>query len=165
MKLNVSTIIGILLLAFVAYKVIKRYVMIPKMKFQSEQLTLLDKNETTTIDAYKGKVLLVSCYQTWCGSCARETPDLNELAAKINSPNFTVLYISDEEEEKVNRFRQRFASDKIVYAKSAKRLGEMGIRSFPSNFLINKKGEVIMTKLEGHDWLGEEATIKKLLAE
>lgn len=162
---NISTIIGVVLLAYVAYKAIKRYAMVPKMKFQSEQLVLLDKNETTSIEAYKGHVLLVSCYQTWCGSCARETPDLNELAAKINSPNFTVLYISDEAEEKANKFRQRFASENIVYAKSAKRFGELGIRSFPSNFLINKKGEVVMTKLEGFDWLGEEAAIKKLLAE
>ncbi len=165
MKLNISTVIGILLLAFVGYRLVKRYVMIPKMQFQQEQLTLLDKKEITTIDAYKGNVLLVSCYQTWCGSCARETPDLNELKAKINSPNFTVLYISDEPNEKVNRFRQRFASDNIVYAKSTKRLGEMGIRSFPSNFLINKKGEVVKTKLEGYDWLGDEEEIKKLLAE
>lgn len=164
-KPHITTIIALLLLAFVAYRVVKRLVMVPKMTFQSERLTIIGSDSTTSIDALKGKVLLVSCYQTWCGSCAGETPVLNELSAKINSPDFMVLYISDEPEEKVNRFRQRFDSGNIVYARSAKRIGELGIRSFPSNFLINKKGEVVFTKLEGYDWVGEEKNIKKLLAE
>lgn len=164
-KISVTTIIALLLLAFAGYRIVKRYLMIPKMTFQSEVLTAIDSNYTTSIDAQKGNVVIVSCYQTWCGDCARETPGLNQLAEKINSPKFTVLYISDEPEEKVNRFRKRFASDKILYTKSEKRLGELGIRSFPSTFLINKKGEVVETKLEGYDWLQEEEKIKKLLAE
>ena len=164
-KINITTIIAFLLLAFVGYRIIKRFVLMPKMTFQSEVLTAIDSNYTTSIDALKGNVVIVSCYQTWCGTCARETPGLNELVTKINSPKFTVLYISDEPEEKVITFRKRFASDKILYTKSAKRLGELGIRSFPTTFLLNKKGEVIMTRLEGYDWLKEEETIRKLMAE
>lgn len=164
-KINITTIFGILLLAFVAYKVIKRYLLTPKMSFQSEQLTSIDNKETTSIDAFKGKVVIVSCYQTWCGDCARETPWLNELATQINSPDFAVLYISDEPDEKINRFRKRFDSDRILFTTSAKRLGDLGIRSFPSTFLLNKKGEVIKTKLEGYNWVKDEKEIRELLTE
>ncbi|MES2847769.1 MAG: redoxin family protein [Bacteroidota bacterium] len=162
-KINISTIIAFLLLAFVGYRIIKRYLLIPKMSFQTEQLTILDNKQTTSIDALKGNVVIVSCYQTWCGDCARETPWLNELAATINSSKFTVLYISDEPEEKVTRFRKRFDSDKILFTNSEKRLGELGIRSFPSTFLLNKKGEVVKTKLESYDWSKEEKEIRELL--
>lgn len=164
-KINITTLFGILLLAFVGYRVIKRYLLTPKMSFQSEQLTIIDNKQTTSIDAFKGKVVIVSCYQTWCGDCARETPWLNELAMNINSPDFTVLYISDETEEKVNRFRKRFDSDKILFTTSGKRLGDLGIRSFPSTFLLNKKGEVIKTKLEGYNWAKDEKEIRELLTE
>jgi thiol-disulfide isomerase/thioredoxin len=164
-KINITTIMAILLLAFAVYRIVRRYVMIPKMTFQSELLTGIDSNYTTSIEALKGNVVIVSCYQTWCGDCARETPVLNELAEKINSPKLTVLYISDEPQEKVNRFRKRFQSERIVYTKSEKRLAALGIRSFPSTFLLNKRGEVTETKLEGYDWLQEEDKIKKLLAE
>jgi thiol-disulfide isomerase/thioredoxin len=164
-KINITTIIAFLLLAFVGYRMVYRYLLIPKMNFQTEQLTILDNKQTTNIDALKGNVVIVSCYQTWCGDCARETPLLSELAAKINSPKFTVLYISDEAEEKVNRFRKRFDSDKILFARSEKRLAELGIRSFPSTFLLNKKGEVIKTKLEGYDWTKDEKEIQELLEE
>ncbi len=164
-KINTTTIIAVLLLAFVGYRIAKRYLRIPKMSFQSEQLTLLDKGQATSIDAMKGNVVIVSCYQTWCGDCARETPWLNELVTTINSPQFTVLYISDEPDEKVTRFRNRFESGKIIFARSEKRLGELGIRSFPSTFLLNKKGEVIKTRLEGYDWGKDEKEIRDLLNE
>jgi thiol-disulfide isomerase/thioredoxin len=164
-KIRTSTIIGILLVAFFGYKLVKRYLLVPKMSFGSEQITLLDSKQTSSIDGLKGNVVIVSCYQTWCGDCARETPWLNELATHINASNFTILYISDEAEEKVTRFRKRFDSDKIVFAKSGKRLGELGIRSFPTTFLLNKNGEVVQTKLEGYDWKKETETIQKLLAE
>ena len=164
-NINITTVIAILLLAFVGYRMLKRFVLKPEMKFQSEVLTAIDSNYITSIAAMKGNVIIVSCYQTWCGDCARETPGLNELATKINSSQFTVLYISDEPEEKVNKFRQRFASDKILFVKTGKRISELGIRSFPSTFLLNKNGEVFITKLEGYDWLKEEKAIKKLLAE
>jgi thiol-disulfide isomerase/thioredoxin len=164
-KANITTIIALLVLAVVGYKVAKRYILTPKMSFNKEPLTIPGSKESTSIENLKGKVVIVSCYQTWCGDCARETPVLNNLATKINSPNFTVLYISDEEEEKVNRFRNRFESDKIVFAKCEKKLGELGIHSFPSTFLLDKKGGVIKTKMEGYDWEKEEAAIIKLLAE
>lgn len=164
-KIHITTIIAILLLAWAGYRIVKRYLFLPKMNFQSEQLTILDNGQTTSIDALKGNVLIVSFYQTWCGDCARETPGLNKLAAKLANEKFTVLYVSQEPEEKVNRFRKRFESDKIIFAKSAKGPGDLGIRSFPSTFLLNKKGEVIKTKLEGYDWGGEEALVIKLLGE
>lgn len=162
-RISITTVIAFLLLAYVGYRIVKRYLLIPQMSFRSEQLTLLDGKKTTSIDAMKGKVVIVSCYQTWCGDCARETPWLNELAATIDSSRFTVLYISDEPEEKVNRFRNRFASGRIVFAKSENRLGELGIRSFPSTFLLNKKGEVVKTKLEGYDWGKDTEEILGLL--
>jgi thiol-disulfide isomerase/thioredoxin len=135
----------------------------PSMNFQSEKFTIIGSKQTTSLDALRGNVVIVSCYQTWCGDCARETPVLNELAAKINSSKFTVLYVSDEPEEKVNRFRQRFASGRILYASSAKDMKALGIHVFPTTFLLDKKGGVVKTKQEGYDWLQEEERIRKLL--
>lgn len=160
---NITTIIAIVLLTIAGYRIAKRYLPAPKMNFQSEQLTILDNKETTSIDALKGNVLIVSCYQTWCGDCARETPGLNELAAKINSPQFKVLYLSNEPEEKVTRFRKRFDSDKIIFTKHETPPDKLGIRSFPTTFLLNKKGDVVKTKRESYNWLEDEKEILNLL--
>jgi len=137
----------------------------PKIKFASSVLTNIEKGEQLRINDYKGKVVIVSLYQTWCADCARETPVLNQLVANINNNNFVVIYISDEPAEKVNNFRQRFTSDRILFSQSASGLKEFGIGAFPTTFLLDKNGKAIITKVEGYDWLQEEATIKKLMAD
>lgn len=135
----------------------------PKMKFAAAELAIIDNNQPITINSLKGNVVIVCCYQTWCIDCARETPVLNQLATGLNADKFKIIYISDEDAGKVNLFRQRFSSDKILFTKSANRLQDFGINVYPTTFLLNKKGEVMKTKLEGYDWLKETETIKKLM--
>ncbi len=137
----------------------------PAMKFAAAALTGIDNNQKITINDFKGSVVIVSCYQTWCIDCARETQPLNELATNINSEKFKVLYISDEPAEKQILFRQRFSSDKILFLQSAKTMAELGIHAYPTTFLLDKKGTVIKTTLEGYDWLKEKETVRKLMAE
>jgi thiol-disulfide isomerase/thioredoxin len=137
----------------------------PTLKIVTDSLRIIDTDSTTSIAANKGNVIIVACFQTWCVDCARETPVLHELAQKIASPNFKVLYVSDEPVEKIKNFQQRFGASNILFTQSSKTMEQMGIAVFPTTYLIDKKGTVIKTKLEGYDWLQEESTIKKLLAE
>lgn len=137
----------------------------PTMKFKEMALTTLDSNQLIRIADFKGKVVIVSCYQTWCIDCARETPVLNQLATQINSDLFKIIYVSDENVDKVINFRERFESGNILFTQSAKSMSELGIRSFPTTYLLNKKGEVIKTAFEGYDWLNEEEAIRKLIAQ
>ena len=137
----------------------------PSLKFYSQTLITLDGRQPIKLSDFKGKTLIVCCYQTWCTDCARETPGLNQLASHLDSTKFAVIYISDEDTLKEIAFRQRFASDKILFAHTSKNLSDFGITVFPTTYLLNKNGAVIKTKLEGYDWLAEEATIKKIIAE
>jgi thiol-disulfide isomerase/thioredoxin len=137
----------------------------PKMGFNAAQLITVDDNKKITINDYRGNVVIVSCFQTWCGDCAGETPVLNQLAANLNSDKFKVIYITDEENDKLKSFRARLPSDKILFTYSAKSLAGLGIHVYPTTFLLNKKGDVIKTKLEGYDWLQEAAAIKELITE
>jgi thiol-disulfide isomerase/thioredoxin len=137
----------------------------PKMGFNAAQLITVDDNKKITINDYRGNVVIVSCFQTWCGDCAGETPVINQLATNINSEKFKVLYITDEGNDKLKSFRNRLPSDKILFTYSAKSLASLGIHVYPTTFLLNKSGDVVKTKLEGYDWLQEEAAIRKLIAD
>jgi hypothetical protein len=67
--------------------------------------------------------------------------------------------------EKQNSFRSRFPSNKILYTQSQKSLADLGIHVYPTTFLLNKKGEVIKTKLEGYDWSVEKNAIRELITQ
>ena len=160
----IPVVLAVLLAAWMGRSFI-RNLFPPKMKFYTEGLITIDNGLHTTLKDFKGNVVIVSCYQTWCIDCARETPVLNELVEKIHSGKFKIIYISDEDAVKVNSFRQRFLSDKILFTQYSGGMSSLGIQTFPTTFLLNKNGEVVTTKLEGYDWLKEETAIRKMLTE
>jgi thiol-disulfide isomerase/thioredoxin len=137
----------------------------PKMEFQTSELLLLGSNTKTTINDLKGNVVIVSFFQTWCGPCIQEMYVFDELLASVNSSNFKVLCISDEDEDRIKKLQSRFTPDKIMFTYSSKSLSSLGIHVYPTTYLLNKKGEVIQSKLEGYNWALEKQTIEKLLVE
>jgi thiol-disulfide isomerase/thioredoxin len=58
------------------------------------------------MESYKGKVVLISFWTTWCPGCRDEMPDLIKLQQKLGSKGFTVVAVSvdDQGEESVETF-------------------------------------------------------------
>ena len=137
----------------------------PKMKFQASELLLAASNTKTTINDLKGNVVIVSFFQTWCGPCIQEMYVFDKLIAGIHSPNLKILCISDEDDELINKLKSRFSSGNILFAHSTKSLSSLGIHVYPTTYLLNKKGKVIQSKLEGYNWGLEKEAIEKLLSE
>jgi len=135
------------------------------MEFQSSELLLTSNNKKITINDLKGNVVIVSFFQTWCGSCIQEMYVFDELVAKINSPNLKILCISDEDTGRIITLQSRFVPGNILFAHSTKSLASLGIYVYPTTYLLNKNGEVIKSKLEGYNWALEKETIEKLLSE
>jgi len=142
-----------------------RKTIVPEMKFQTNELLLAGNNTKTTINDLKGNVVIVSFFQTWCGPCIQEMYIFDELLASVNSPGLKILCISDEDPGRINLLQTRFSPGKMLFAHSAESLASMGIHVYPVTYLLNKKGEVIRSKLEGYDWTLERKTIEKLLGE
>jgi peroxiredoxin len=142
-----------------------RKTVVPGMKFETTELLLTGNNTKTIINDLKGKVVLISFFQTWCGPCIQEMYVFEEMLATINSPDFKILCISDEETGRINMLQNRFPRNYIQFAQSAESLASLGIHVYPTTYLLNKKGEVIQSKLEGYNWTLQIEAIKKLLAE
>lgn len=156
------TVMGLIFIAWgIKWYIYKSYP--PKMQFENVVLYTVDGNVKTSISNFKGNVLIISCFQTWCSACAAETPLLNELAAKINNQKFKILYVTDEGNHKLTSFRKRLPSENILFLYTQQKLATLGIHVYPTTFLLNKNGEVIKTTLEGYDWQQEETAIRKLL--
>lgn len=72
--------------------------------------TLKDMNgKDVKLSDFKGKVVLINFWATWCPPCKAEIPDLVELKAKYGSQGFEVLGISvDDPIENLKPFAERF---------------------------------------------------------
>ncbi len=104
-----------------------------------------------------GRPAIVSYYQTWCADCIRETPVLS----KFSRENGIDLYlISDESEEKINKFKSRLEPN-LPFYNTIQSLSSLGIKKFPTVYFFDKTGKMLFKKLE----VVNEEDLKKFLSQ
>ena len=125
--------------------------------------------QKVTLANYKGYVLVMDFFATWCIPCKESIPHMNALNRKYGKQGLQILGVSVDEggEREVKNF---IADRKISYpvAVSGEDLQtDYGLRSIPTIYVINKKG-IVAEKFQGFsDQTGKamEDAIKRLLAE
>ncbi|HEY6837612.1 MAG TPA: TlpA disulfide reductase family protein [Geobacteraceae bacterium] len=118
---------------------------------------------------YKGYVLVMDFFASWCHPCRESIPHLLELNRKYGKQGLQILGMSVDEE--VGRELKNFiAEQKFTYPVALANedlQADYGLRSVPTLFVINKKG-IVAEKFQGFNdetKRSMEALIKKLLAE
>lgn len=114
-----------------------------------------EQGQTIKINDFSGKYVLVSYFQTWCGDCIKELPGIDNLQSELGKNALKVVMVSDESWDKINHFKNKYCNT-LEYYQSVKTLREQNIRVFPTTYLLNKEGEVLMSKLEGYNWSSDE---------
>lgn len=125
--------------------------------------------QSITLANYKGHVLLLDFFATWCAPCRDSIPRLIDLNRRYGKQGLQVLGLSADDE--AAQILKDFILDKRINYPVAPAgeavLGDYGLRSIPTMFVIDRRG-VVVEKMMGYNETMEkslEALIKKLLAE
>jgi len=108
--------------------------------FSLPQLT----GERLELSAYRGKIVLLDFWATWCDPCREEIPRFVDLQNKYGSLGFQIIGVSmDDEPGSVRDFCQRFKMNYPVVMGNAK-IGELygGVLGLPIAFLIGRDGRI-----------------------
>lgn len=141
------------LLVFAGIK-IRNHFHIPAIPPGQTRLIAADGSETE-LGSFSEPYILVSCVQSWCGDCIREAPSIEALQQKFGKDRLAVVFISDEEPEKLRMFSRLSKTGLPVY-RSPESLDALGIRVFPSTWLLGPDRKVLMARLEGFNWNSPE---------
>ena len=122
-----------------------------------------------TLADFKGKVLVVNFWATWCAPCVKEMPTLDALQASMGGDKFAVIAINqDREGQKVaERFiaKNEWKNIALYVEPSARFQKDARIMGLPTSILIDKQGNEV-ARLEGTmAWDAPEvkAEIQKLI--
>jgi len=115
---------------------------------------------------YKGKVVVLDFWATWCGPCREEIPGFVVMQKKYASQGFSVIGISlDDEAPPVVDFYKEFKMNYPV-AVGTQRIGELygGILGLPTTFLIGRDGRIYAKHTGGINPAIIEGEVQQLLA-
>lgn len=121
------------------------------------ELIGLDGRRHTLAD-YRGKVVLVNFWASWCPPCVEEIPSLNRLQTKLAGKDFTILGIDmGEDAETVRRFLEQVPAEyPVLLDPDDSAVKPWKLRAFPTTFLIDREGRIRYGYFGGLAWDAEE---------
>ncbi len=118
---------------------------------------------------YKGKVIILNFWASWCPPCRREMPSMERLYRDYKDKGLVILGVNDmESEEDVRGFYDEYMlSFPTVLDRDGKVFTRYGVLAIPTSFIIDREGRLIGKAFGPREWDGEHARalIQELIKE
>lgn len=112
------------------------------------------EGEAVSLSDFRGKVLLVDFWASWCGPCRRENPHVVKLYNKYKDQGFDVLGVSLDKDKgrwlaaiEKDGLAWNHVSDLKYWSNAAAQL--YGVKGIPHTVLLDREGKIIAHKLRG----------------
>lgn len=119
--------------------------------------TLTDmQGENVALSQFRGKVVILNFWATWCPPCREEMPSMEQLYRDLESQGLVMLAVNVEKngKEAVTQFLQkRSYSFPILLDSENVAQNTYGVFRFPESFIIDRNGVVVEKIIGGRNWL------------
>jgi thiol-disulfide isomerase/thioredoxin len=107
-------------------------------------LEVMDSKQNLSLSQYKGKVLYVDFWASWCGPCAKSFPFLNELHQQLKDQGLQIVGVNlDENVDDAKAFLAKYPASFSVMADTGKQCAkDFDVKAMPSSYIIDRKGIV-----------------------
>jgi peroxiredoxin len=111
-----------------------------------------DNGQAVSLPDFRGKLLVLNFWASWCPPCVEETPSLSQFAADYASRGVVVLGLSVDRDEKAYQgFLQRFRPA-FLTARESRLHEEFGTYLYPETYIIDANARVLKKIAGEADW-------------
>ena len=109
-------------------------------------MKLIDKEgNTITLAAFKGKVIFLNIWATWCPPCVAEMPNIDKLHEEFGNEVAFVMLSMDQDFEKAKAFDKRKGYDLPIYAQASNLPPMYQSSAIPTTYVIDAAGNLVLT--------------------
>lgn len=130
------------------------FCMQPEKPTQSKGFEFTDLDgKKIALEDYKGRVVLIHFWATWCPACTSEIPALNALREKFKHSGLVIIAIAEDSQKKVEPFVKNLDMKyPIIIDQQRELMRSYHIRALPYSILINKNGNINCMATGARDW-------------
>ena len=129
-----------------------------------KDFTLPDlEGKMTSLSDYKGKVIFLNFWATWCPPCREEMPSIQQLHEKLGNDQFVILAVAESSgtSEQIGKFmKENKYTFKVLNDVKREVAAKYQIIGVPTTFLIDKKGIIVDKYVGSRDWAADWAIEK-----
>lgn len=105
------------------------------------------KGEKVSMEDFRGKVIFINFWATWCPPCVAEMPGINSMYKDLDTEKIEVVMVSvDRDFEKAIKYKTSKDFDFQVYAPAGAIPPMYESASIPTTFVIDSKGNLVFTR-------------------
>jgi cytochrome c biogenesis protein CcmG, thiol:disulfide interchange protein DsbE len=118
--------------------------------------TISDGGRSLQLSTYRGKVVLLNFWASWCAPCILEIPSLNQLQRQM--PQLVVLGVDvDKDESAYRQFLARHEVDYLTIRDPQQQTNAIyGTFVFPDTYVIDRSGQIRRKFINAQDWTSPE---------
>lgn len=120
-----------------------------------DKVKLIDlQNKPIDLGRFKGKVIFLNFWATWCRPCIGEMPSIQEAQDILQEEDVVFLLASAESTEEISIF-QNTHNYKFNYAR-VENSEELNIQVLPTTFIFDRKGQLLFSETGARKWNEKE---------
>lgn len=104
------------------------------------------EGEPTRLEAFRGRVLFINLWASWCTPCIREMASIERLRDRLADAEVDFLIVAAEGERPVRRFLRRYRYDLPIYLEEEPIPSAFGLRGLPTSWIVDAEGRIVLLR-------------------
>jgi len=102
--------------------------------------------EPVELEAFRGSVLFINLWASWCAPCIREMETIERLGERLSDTDVRFLTVAAEGERAVRRHLRRYPNDLPIYLEVDPMPAAFALRGLPTTWIVDQQGRIVVLR-------------------